>query len=169
MWPRSHHSTKDTEEQIWTSIELGRDGEALPRDPTAAASDETALLDEGEADLDGDASEEEVIQMEPVAEAGPIEAADGEAAQRLRSISGAGASAATAEEGSPGPAPAAPKARRARAKRRIFYRVSKRTSTVAFLERIFENELDERLPHHPRAVPPFASLASPPLGPTSPS
>ena len=154
--PHPHpNSTKETEEQIWASIELGRSSDgATTAAPTAVGgaaahgrTDESnALLGRADGDDsdelgDEEAAEEEVIQMEPVAESARFETRpEGEAAQRLRGLS---------VNGSPSPPPppvAAPARARSRQRQRIFYRVSKRTSTVAFLERIFEDELDEHVP-----------------------
>jgi hypothetical protein len=177
------YSTKETEEGIWALIERGGEDDSPGADgPSDRAADPTHTLPEQDRDDDEEEKEEEeeeeergtdgatvpllgrsgagagaaaaaaapvpvheVIPMVPVATAGtPLPPAGASAAAaRLRTLSQP-----------PGGAAAPPQPHR----RAVFYRVSKRTSTVAFLERIFENELDRgRLPGPPPAPEPSLS------------
>jgi len=134
---------------MWAAIERGR-----LEDPPSDESPDHVASEAGDADRDG--SNDDVIRMEPISESAPLVQTSTDALVRPAS--------ATA---SPSPSPPLPDAAprpRARASRKkqqaIFYRVTKRTSTIAFLERIFENELDERQggPRHAPYRPPQANV-----------
>jgi len=134
---------------MWAAIERGR-----LEDPPADESPDFVASEAGDADRD--ASNDDVIRMEPISESAPLVQTSTDALVRP-------ASASASPSPSPSPPDAVPR-RRARASRKkqqaIFYRVTKRTSTIAFLERIFENELDERQggPRHAPYRPPQANV-----------